>query len=48
VPSHDGIAGAPIRILSDPARAEDATITDFQQSPFEVVSHACPPGICRQ
>src|SRR6266567_2085358 len=38
-PRHDRVAGAEVRILSDPAGTQDPTVAHFQQTTFEVISH---------
>jgi hypothetical protein len=37
-----GIARPVVRILTDPARAEDATIAHLQQTTFEMIGHGFP------
>ena len=39
VPRDDGVAGAVVGILADPAGAEYAAVADFEETPFEVISH---------
>src|SRR5206468_4425185 len=39
-PRDDGVAGAVVGILADPARAEDAAVADFEQTAFQVIAHA--------
>src|SRR5439155_8494009 len=39
------IAGAVVGILADPARTEDATIADLEQTPFEMIRHGSPPFV---
>src|SRR5215813_7742776 len=39
VPGDDGVAGAVVGIFADPARAEHATVADFEQTSFKVVCH---------
>jgi hypothetical protein len=41
MPRDDGVAGAEIGILADPAGAQHAAIADFEQPPFEVITHGC-------
>src|SRR6266853_796206 len=42
MPRYDGVAGAVVGILADPARAQHATIADFKKTAFEVICHPCP------
>jgi hypothetical protein len=39
VVAHDGVAGAVIWIFTNPARAEDVTVADFEQITFQFVRH---------
>ena len=38
-PRHDGVAGAVVGVLADPAGTQDVAIADFQQTTFEVIAH---------
>jgi hypothetical protein len=44
MPGDDGVAGAVVRILSDPARAQHAAVANLQQASFEVIRHATSHG----
>jgi hypothetical protein len=39
MPGNDGVAGAEIRIFADPARAQHATVADFEQPSFKMIGH---------
>src|SRR5262249_42195693 len=39
MPGDDGVAGAVIRVLADPARAQDGTAAHFEESSFEMICH---------
>jgi hypothetical protein len=39
MPRDDGVAGTVIGILTDPARTQNATVANFEQSSFEMICH---------
>jgi hypothetical protein len=39
MPGNDSVTGAEIRIFADPARAEHATVANFEQPSFEMIGH---------
>src|SRR6266542_3438265 len=43
MPGGDGVATAIIRISTNPARAKDVAVADFQQPSFQFVCHGVPP-----
>src|SRR4029453_9046916 len=45
VPSNDGVAGAVVGILANPARAQHPAVANFEKSAFEMVSHVYPPAL---
>src|SRR5690606_61376 len=44
VPGDDRVAGAEIRILANPARAQHAAVAHFEQASLEVIGHGIPPA----
>jgi len=42
MPGNDGVAGAEVGILADPAWAQHATIADLEQSSFQMIGHGFP------
>jgi hypothetical protein len=42
VPGNDGVTGAEVRILADPARAQHPTVADLEQSSFQMIGHGFP------
>jgi hypothetical protein len=43
MPGNDGVASAEIRIFADPAWAQHATVADFEQPSFKMISHVFLP-----
>ncbi|MOA13292.1 hypothetical protein D3C78_1333390 [compost metagenome] len=38
-PGDDGVAGAVVRVLANPAGAQDVAVTHFEQATFQVIAH---------